>query len=143
MIYTTYNPQTGQIYSTITSTDHVIPESTDQLGVIPGAYSGRDYRIVNGEPQQLPEDPSNEYSKYNFDYVNGTWKLNQDLTAFLSRHHRNRLLQAVDRINPIWYGSLTSQQQSELSQYRQCLLDVPQQPGWPESVTWPRVPTWL
>jgi hypothetical protein len=56
---------------------------------------------------------------------------------------RNQLLVAIDRINPAWYASLTTDQQKELQQYRQDLLDVPQQQTFPHSVTWPAKPGWL
>jgi hypothetical protein len=49
----------------------------------------------------------------------------------------------VDRVNPIWYVSLGVEQQVALQEYRQALLSVPQQPGFPESVTWPTRPPWL
>jgi hypothetical protein len=80
---------------------------------------------------------------YKFDYVQRTWQLDIGKTQTASRQLRNNLLAAVDRINPVWYASLTAEQQTELNQYRQALLDVPQQTGWPESVTWPSQPTWL
>lgn len=143
MIYTTYNPATGQIYSIISESNGELPTSNDNIGIIEGAWSGREYLIIDGQPQQLPIDPSNEYSKYNFDYNTKNWVLNQNLTIFLTRHYRNNLMSAVDRVNPVWYNSLSIEQQAELITYRQALLDVPQQSGFPESVEWPAKPAWL
>lgn len=60
-----------------------------------------------------------------------------------SKTLRNKLLQEhVDAVNPIRYEALTQAQREELKQYRQALLDLPQQATWPH-VTWPTKPTWL
>jgi hypothetical protein len=60
------------------------------------------------------------------------------------RNLRDRILnETVDRINPIRYASLTTEQQQELIAYRQALLDVPQQAGWPGEIEWPTKPSWL
>jgi hypothetical protein len=60
------------------------------------------------------------------------------------RDSRNKILnETVDRINPIRYESLTTQQQTELKIYRQALLDISKQSGWPGDITWPTKPTWL
>ena len=66
-----------------------------------------------------------------------------EVTVSHVRHDRDQLLQAVDRVNPIWYSSLSDQQQLELQTYRQELLDVPMQAGFPIDVVWPAKPTWL
>ena len=60
-----------------------------------------------------------------------------------ARQSRNQLLAQVDRVNPIWYASLTAEQQTELAQYRQALLDVPQQESFPDNISWPTKPIWL
>lgn len=49
----------------------------------------------------------------------------------------------VDTINPIRYETLTDEQRTELKTYRQALLDIPQQDGFPEVFVWPTKPTWL
>lgn len=59
------------------------------------------------------------------------------------RNIRNKLLQNVDRVNPIWYASLSADQQAELTAYRQALLDVPQQAEFPTVINWPAKPSWL
>lgn len=59
------------------------------------------------------------------------------------RNLRNRLLSAVDAVNPIWYANLSSEQQQALANYRTALLNVPQQPGFPDVVAWPEKPSWL
>ena len=141
MIYTTYNPDTGEIYNTITSSDATTTPDTSNF--ILGAYDSQTYFVENGQAVELPPNPSNECLKYYFDYTSKSWVLDQITSSFLTRDVRNKLLNEIDRINPIWYASLTADQQQELIAYRQALLAVPQQSGFPETVTWPVKPTWL
>lgn len=143
MIYTTYDPATGKIQGTCTNTDSVLPESTSTVGVIEGSHDARTNRVVNGQIEPLPDNPSDPSRYYEFDYATGVWQLNQDISQTLSRVTRQKLLAVIDRINPIWYASLGTDQQQQLIEYRQALLDVPQQSGFPETVTWPVKPTWL
>jgi hypothetical protein len=61
--------------------------------------------------------------------------------AECARHRRNKYLTMyVDSINPIRWESLTQQQKDVLIAYRQELLDIPQQPGFPTNITWPTPP---
>jgi hypothetical protein len=46
----------------------------------------------------------------------------------------------VDTINAVRWQTLTQQQKDDMIAYRQALLDVPQQVGFPTSVTWPTPP---
>ena len=52
---------------------------------------------------------------------------------------RDNLLVAVDVVvsNPLRWADLTAEKQNEWSTYRLALLDVPQQSGFPSTVTWP------
>ena len=144
MNYTVYDSNTGEIQHVFTSQD---PDLTQQnlqgLAYIPGHYNSKDHYVVDQQVVEKPTVPTVPGHVYKFDYVQRTWQLDIGKTQTASRQLRNNLLAAVDRINPVWYNSLTSEQQTELNQYRQALLDVPQQTGWPESVTWPSQPTWL
>jgi len=58
------------------------------------------------------------------------------------RSIRNALLLEMDAMvsNPLRWAELTSEQQSSWTQYRTDLLNVPQQSGFPYSVTWPTKP---
>jgi hypothetical protein len=58
------------------------------------------------------------------------------------RMQRDIRLSKVDAIamNPLRWAALTPSQQSELAGYRQALLDVPQQAGFPREITWPAAP---
>lgn len=64
--------------------------------------------------------------------------------AIKARQLRNTILQnTVDRVNPVRYATLTTEQQAELAAYRQALLDVPAQAGFPNNISWPTKPVWL
>lgn len=59
------------------------------------------------------------------------------------RDERNFKLAVLDSVvsNPLRWGSMTAEQQRAWADYRQALLDVPQQTKFPEYVEWPEVPT--
>ncbi len=136
MIYSVYDSNTGKI-------EYLTNQAPADLPWIEGEYHPKQYYVADGQAVSIPANPSTDLCVYDFDFVTKTWQLNQDLSSSLSRQHRNYLLSQVDRVNPIWYNSLTSQQQQELADYRQALLDVPQQPGFPVDVVWAAKPTWL
>lgn len=45
--------------------------------------------------------------------------------------------------NPLRWADLSSEEQTEVAAYRTALLDVPQQPGFPSTVSWPTPPACL
>lgn len=64
-----------------------------------------------------------------------------DTKAMQVRQHREYLLRTqVDAINPMRWETLTAQQQDAWKTYRQALLDIPQQTGFPWNVVWPTQP---
>lgn len=57
------------------------------------------------------------------------------------RRDRDKLLAGtVDRINAVRWASMTAQQQALWEKFRSDLLNVPQQSGFPDSITWPEIP---
>lgn len=91
---------------------------------------------------EVPQRPAHYY-----DFVNGTWAINTGVRdAYLMpriRAQRDAYLeQHIDPIvsNPLRWGAMSTTKQVEWSAYRQALLDVPQQAGFPASVTWPVKP---
>jgi len=58
------------------------------------------------------------------------------------RADRDQRLLVVDTIagNALRWASLSAEQQAEWAAYRQDLLDVPQQAGFPDNITWPQEP---
>jgi hypothetical protein len=65
-----------------------------------------------------------------------------EMQSSVVRDERNVKLLSVDNIvmNPLRWGSLTPEKQQMWAAYRQLLLDVPQQGGFPWNVTWPVSP---
>lgn len=57
------------------------------------------------------------------------------------RSKRDNLLKIhVDQINAVRWNVMTTEQQTAWTDYRQALLDIPNQTGFPYSVEWPEVP---
>lgn len=57
------------------------------------------------------------------------------------RQKRDSLLkEVVDRLNPMRWELLSEDQKQAWREYRQALLDVPQQEGFPNNITWPEAP---
>ena len=144
MIYTVYDPNTGKIEYNITgSSPESLALNLEGKTYIEGNYSDKHYYIVGGQAQPKEPDPSAGTLKYTFDDLTKEWVIDQQESERLARKHRNLLLNVVDKINPVWWASMTSEQQAEVQQFRQDLLDVPQQAGWPTAINWPTKPSFL
>ena len=82
-------------------------------------------------------------------YEGGAWVAPSDAVydewkATEVRAERDRLLSTkVDPLvsNTLRWADLSSDKQTEWTAYRQALLDVPEQPGFPSTVVWPPVVT--
>lgn len=59
-----------------------------------------------------------------------------------ARAKRDGLLRELDAIvtNPLRWSTFDDTQKQALADYRQALLDVPQQDGFPENINWPIKP---
>lgn len=66
----------------------------------------------------------------------------QEELAAQVRAQRDALLQKLDSIvgNPLRWASFTTEQQTAWANYRQALLDVPQQAGFPNTINWATKP---
>jgi len=69
-------------------------------------------------------------------------ELDAELAASLRAQRDEKLLMEVDPIvsNPLRWNELTEAKQTEWAQYRTDLLNLPQQSGFPNTVTWPTKP---
>lgn len=77
-------------------------------------------------------------------YVPPTQEELDAIAAEQIRHDRDSIITTVvDPLvsNPLRWADLTSDKQAEWSQYRTDLLGVPQQAGFPHSITWPTEPS--
>ena len=65
------------------------------------------------------------------------------ITDAMVRSKRDMLLKEVDLIagNALRWAALDADTQAAWAAYRQALLDVPAQAGFPHNVTWPEVPS--
>ena len=142
MKYTIYNPDHGQIISVLEISDELSFINVVDKLYIEGTYSSQDYYIDvdTKEPVSKGARPNVNAT---WSYENRTWVANTNKDIEDARTQRNILLLAVDRVNPIWYGTLTQEQHAELATYRQALLDVPAQTGFPNTINWPIKPSWL
>ncbi len=60
---------------------------------------------------------------------------------FRARAERDRLIrETVDTVNAIRWSAMSAAEQSAWTEYRQALLDVPEQPGFPNDIQWPIAP---
>lgn len=59
-----------------------------------------------------------------------------------ARNERTRLLQYLDYIvsNPLRWASYSEEQQAVIAKYRQDLLDITDQEGFPTNIVWPQSP---
>jgi hypothetical protein len=58
-----------------------------------------------------------------------------------AREKRDNLLkEVVDSVNPMRWEALSELQKDSWRAYRQALLDVPQQEGFPNNIVWPEAP---
>lgn len=66
----------------------------------------------------------------------------EDLLEQQMRAQRDQLLTEVDAMatNPLIWRAMTEAEQQAWADYRQTLLDVPQQPSFPHDIDWPEKP---
>jgi hypothetical protein len=127
MIFSIFDVESKIIIGHLTCVESDVELITsNRSDIIEGYYKPGKYRVDQGQIVAIVEsvDPQIEIASH-------------------LRKFRNESLSAVDRISPVWYASLTADQQTELAAYRQALLDVPQQMGFPTAVSWPAKPAWL
>jgi len=141
---TIYEQLTGKILEIITSENiDLLLLNIGNRSYIEGAWAAKDFYIENNTAVPKPLDPSTVTDKYNFDFQTKSWTINIDNTEKAVRDYRNFLLSFVDKVNPLWYSSLDLQSQQELQTYRQNLLNITDQQGFPTTIIWPQKPSWL
>jgi len=66
----------------------------------------------------------------------------EEVAAHAARMQRDTLLAQLDAIvaNPLRWAGFSAEQQAAFAAYRQALLDVPQQAGFPADIVWPVFP---
>jgi hypothetical protein len=115
----------GTYYETLTEL------SEDEIAALPAGAL-----VVEKRPQYF----------YQWNREEGVWDYDYDIHLKVeteeNRKHRDGLLAELDTLvgNPLRFASYTDQQKVDLANYRQALLDLPQQAGFPLDVVWPIKP---
>ena len=96
--------------------------------------------LVDGVQMSIPADAGNRhYSAMVEQGITPSEYVEPAPTEEQVRAERDSILAtAVDPLvsNPLRWSELTAAKQAEWTTYRQALLDVPQQAGFPNTVTW-------
>lgn len=102
------------------------------------ATFGANY-IENGTVQPMPKKPEGEYV---FDYKTKSWSLDEESTIRAVYSKRDQLLKnGPDRINPMRWSAMSQEDQNAVADYRQALLDITNQSGYPTNIEWPEIPS--
>ena len=105
--------------------------------VIEADFIGNQY-VEDGVLVDMPEKPVGYYI---FDYATKSWAFDRQLAESAALQQRDFLLKdGPDRISPLWWSSMTQEQQDAWSQYRQDLLDITSQQDYPNVIIWPIKP---
>jgi hypothetical protein len=119
-------------------------------------HSSRGYWQTNSDPSEtvrmeypsgtieVPLQPSDKHTFNGTEWVAPTQaELDADLAAILRFERDQKLDQEVDPVvtNPLRWAELTDAKQAEWTQYRTDLLNLPDQSGFPNTVSWPTKPT--
>lgn len=139
MIYTLYNAKNGLISGITNSLNRAQMES-----YIEGSWPQDQFYIKHGEPKKFPPKPSTDsWHRYTWDLFTESWQLDEDATATAAREFRNNLFTYVDKVNAMWYESMSEQDQRVAGNFRRALLQVPEQAGFPVRIEWPNIPRFL
>lgn len=137
--YSIYKVDTGEIITRGTSTikEDIYPLLTPETNVVFDASTNYSY-VENGEIVSMPEKPGIDYI---FSYTEKKWVKDLDGMEKRALKLRDQLLaEGPDRISPMWWASMTTQEQAAWTQYRQDLLDITGQADYPEFIVWPIKP---
>lgn len=142
--YTVYSSVTGEILTiyTLGPEENIESYLQSEQEYVQGVYHYDQY-YVDVTTGVFVEKPSKPKYYYYWDETNKTYTYDENYLISIARNERNELLQLVDKINPLWYNSLTKQQQIELQTFRQQLLDITKQDNFPNNIEWPPVPEWI
>lgn len=151
MNYTIYNSVTGEVLRTVTCSSEMIELQLQQdESFIEGKVNEQTQYFINGSVCNYTETELALKQNIPFGYC---WKMPEKIIeqilsdeaiynyhADLVRQKRDEMLKVVDGMNPMRWETLTAEQQQQWREYRQALLDIPQQEGFPFSVIFPNAP---
>lgn len=139
MNYCIYHAESGIITSQVRDKSHII----DRPYVL-GDYEPGKWYVKDNIVKLLPPIPTkSNHVTYRWNLADESWVIDTTLTEKKARKLREQMFSIVDKINPMWWNSMTQEQQAVVAAYRQAILDVTDQPGFPETIDWPTKPAWL
>lgn len=128
--FVVYDKRTGAILRTGRCPDKSFRKQamSDEEAVLEGIADDSRCVVAEGKIKKKPEKKKTAADARN--------ELAKDM-----RGHRDLLLiSTVDRINAVWWNKMSDEDKQKWMEYRQALLDVPQQSGFPEEIMWPEHP---
>lgn len=138
--YTIYNESTGEIIvtgSALAERDVSWMAGDGQKCIFES--SGTFQYVSDGAIVSMPPKPSDDHR---FDYTTKTWVIDTQGATARALAKRNQLLaDGPDRVNPMWWSSMSAADQTAVTEYRQALLDITNQPGYPMDIEWPEIPS--
>jgi len=114
-----------------------------------GWYTKDIHDLIPEPNMEVSEEVWQESLKYNYNCVDiiNSCLIKKDFSTLEERmstvrNSRNFKLSELDLIigNPFRFQELSDDTKNKLKEYRQNLLDVPQQSGFPDNVIWPIMP---
>lgn len=89
----------------------------------------------------LKPGPGYEYDGVRWVPPSKQW-IEDDAAEAIRLQRKRKLVVEVDKVasNALRWASLTEEQQAAMAEYRQALLDITDQPGFPLDVVWPEKP---
>jgi len=137
--YTIYKNDTGEIVFTGVAAQEDEIKNMTAVGQSCLLEASKENQLVdNGTVADMPPKPDGEYI---FNYTSKTWVFNEPVATAKALYQRDQLLKdGPDRINPIWFSAMTTEQQQAWADYRQALLDITDQSGFPMMIDWPARP---
>lgn len=113
-------------------------QASNGLSIIEALGNPTTQYIEDGSVVDMPPRPDENYF---FNYQSRAWEADVALASLKAMSKRSELLaNGPDRINPIWWSSMTQTEKDAWTSYRQALLDVTEQPNYPLQVDWPVKP---
>lgn len=137
--YTIYKENTGEIVFTgiAVKEDEIKNMAAEGQSYLLEA-SKENQLVDNGTVADMPPKPDGEYI---FNYTSKTWVFNEPVATEKALYQRDQLLKnGPDRISPLWFSAMTDEQKKIWADYRQALLDITKQTGFPMNIVWPQMP---
>jgi len=91
-----------------------------------------------------PELPADALQTWRWDETAWRWmsQPTEAALAAVARAQRGQLIAATDWTeNPAAQARIGPEKTAAFQAYRQALFDLPKQPGFPQNITWPQIPT--